>query len=187
MFSNINCEIIINNRVYLLKYIFKLKIKKMIISLLIKRINNKIIRINKYATISIYVRNTLNDLIRTIYFIIKIHIMNDLKINIFIDINIITSKEMLMNLNAKILILIKYQKLQTLIDVIIKSNLYFKRIIRFKFIIFITSNIIVKISIIYNNKNFNNKDFLFKSNCAQNLRLIDKIFIHIVNITILII
>ena len=52
---------------------------------------------------SIYVRNIFNDLIKTICFIMKIHIMNDFKMNILIDINIITSKKMLVNLNVKIL------------------------------------------------------------------------------------
>ena len=61
MFLNINYKIIINNRAYLLKHVFKLKIKKMITSLLIKEINNKIIRINEYATLLIYIRNIFND------------------------------------------------------------------------------------------------------------------------------
>ena len=60
MFLNISYKIIINDRVYLLKHVFKLKIKKIIISLLIKGINNKIIRINEYTTLSIYVRDILN-------------------------------------------------------------------------------------------------------------------------------
>ena len=38
----------------------------------------------------------------------EIHIINNLKINIFININIITLKKMLINLNVKIFILIKY-------------------------------------------------------------------------------
>ena len=41
--------------------------------------------------------------------------------------------------------------------------------------------------IVYNNKNFDNKDFLFESDCAQDLRFIDKIYTHIVDIIILII
>ena len=138
----------------------------MITSLSIKGINNKIIHINKYITISIYIQNTFDNLTKTIYFIIKVYIINNLKINIFIDINIITSKEMLLNLNVKVFTLIKCQKLQTFIDVIIKSNPYFKRTIRFKFITFIISNVIVKVFIAYNNKISNNKNFLFESDCA---------------------
>ena len=61
MFSNIDYKIIINNRAYLLKHVFKLKIKKIIISLLVKGVNNKIIRINEYATLLIYIRDIFND------------------------------------------------------------------------------------------------------------------------------
>ena len=111
MSLNINYDIILNDRAYLFKHVFKLKIKKMIISLSIKRINNKIIYINKYITMLIYVRNIFDNLIKKTCFIIKIHIVNNLKINIFIDINIITSKEMFINLNVKVFILIKYQGL----------------------------------------------------------------------------
>ena len=163
---NINYNIILNNRAYLLKYVFKLKIKKMIILLLIKEVDNKIIHINEYIIISIYIRNTFNNLIKTIYFIIKIYIINNFKINILIDINIITSKKMLMNLNTKILILTKYQELQAFLNVVIKLNSYFKRTIRFKSAIIIISNIIIKMFIIYNNKIFNDKNFLFESDCV---------------------
>ena len=61
--------------------------------------------------ISIYIQSIFNNLIKTTYFIIKIHIINNFKINIFININIMMSKEMLINLNVKIFILIKCQRL----------------------------------------------------------------------------
>ena len=73
---------------------------------------------------------------------------------------------MLLNLNVKVFTLIKCQELQTSIDVIIKLNPHFKRTIRFKFVTFIISSVIVKVFIAYNNKISNNKNFLFESDCA---------------------
>ena len=75
--------------------------------MLIKKVDNKIIRINEYVIMLIYVRNIFDDLIKTIYFIIKVYIINDFKINIFIDIDIMTLKEIFMNLNVKVFILTK--------------------------------------------------------------------------------
>ena len=77
--------------------------------------------------------------------------------------------------------------MQISLDVITKSNSHFKYTIYFKFIIIIALDIIIKVFIVYNNTIFINKDFLFKSDCAQNLKFIDEIFAHIVNVIILII
>ena len=41
----------------------------------------------------------------------KVHIMNNFKINIFINIDIMTSKKIIVNLNVKVFILIKCQEL----------------------------------------------------------------------------
>ena len=51
---------------------------------------NKIININKYVIIIIYVNDVINNIIRIIYFTMKMHFINDLKINIFFETNIIT-------------------------------------------------------------------------------------------------
>ena len=152
------------NWIYLHKNLLNLEIKIIITSLLIKNINNKIININKYIIIIIYIRNTFNRQSKTIYFIIKIYIIDDLKANIFININILILEGIIIDLNIKILIFNKYSKLQILFDIIIKLNPYFKRIIRFKSVIIITPDTTIKIFIIYNNNILYNKDFLFELN-----------------------
>lgn len=52
--------------------------------------NNKVIKSDEYTIIIIYITNLFNSVIRKIYLIIKIHIIKDLKINMFINTNIIT-------------------------------------------------------------------------------------------------
>ena len=52
--------------------------------------NNKIINSNEYIIITIYIDNIVNEIFKIAYLIIKVHIIKNLKINIFINMNIIT-------------------------------------------------------------------------------------------------
>ena len=80
---NFNYNIIFKNRIYLRKQVLNLKIKKIIFIISIERVNNKIININNNITITIYMKNIIDN-------VIKIHVINNFKINIFININTIT-------------------------------------------------------------------------------------------------
>ena len=180
-------EITLNNRAYLLKNVPELKIKKMIFFISIRDVGNKIVNTNKYVIIIAYVNEIINNITKIICFTIKIHFVNDLKINILFETNIMTFQEMIMNLKTRILKFEKCQKLQISIDVIARIQSHFKRIIRNKFSIIIISNIIAKILIVYNDITLKNRDFLFESNCSQNFEFTNEILIHVVNFTILII
>ena len=90
IFSNLKCEITLNNRAYFLKNVFKLKIKKMIFLISIRDVKNKVVNKNKYIIIIVYINNIINDITKTIYFTMKIQFINDFKINILLETNIIT-------------------------------------------------------------------------------------------------
>ena len=92
-----------------------------------------------------------------------------------------------MNLETRIIKLGKCQELKILINVIVEIQSYFKRILRNKFSIIITSNIITKIFIAYNNTISENRDFWFESDCSQIFEFTNEILIHVVNFIILII
>ena len=170
-----------------MKNVPELKIKKMIFFISIRDVGNKIVNTNKYVIIIAYVNEIINNITKIICFTIKIHFVNDLKINILFETNIMTFQEMIMNLKTRILKFEKCQKLQISIDVIARIQSHFKRIIRNKFSIIIISNIIAKILIVYNDITLKNRDFLFESNCSQNFEFTNEILIHVVNFTILII
>ena len=61
--------------------------------------------------IIVYINDIINDIIRIIYFTIKIHFMNDFKVNILLKSNIITFQKTIMNLKTRI---IKFEKCQRL-------------------------------------------------------------------------
>ena len=56
-----------------------------------REVSNKIVQIDKYIIIIIYIIDTIFDITRIASLTIKVYLINNLKINIFIDINIIIS------------------------------------------------------------------------------------------------
>ena len=119
IFSNFECEVTLNNRAYLLKNVFKLKIKKMVFFISIRGVGNKVVNTNRYVMIIVYVNDVINDIIKTICFTMMIYLMNDLKINSLLETNIITPQKMIMNLKTYIIKFGKCQELKISIDVII--------------------------------------------------------------------
>ena len=92
-----------------------------------------------------------------------------------------------MNLNIKTYKFEKYQKLKISIDIIIKFRSNSRRIIRNKINIIIILDAITTISIVYNDKKFQNRDFLFKFDCFQDLDIIKTVFIYVVDFSVFII
>ena len=170
-----------------MKNVSELKIRKMTFFISIRDVKNKIVNTNKYVIMIVYINDVINSITKTVYFTMKMHLINDFKINIFLETNIITPQKITMNLKTRIVKLEKCQRFQISINIIARIQSHFKRTIRNKFSIIIISNIIAKIFIVYNNIILENHDFLFESNCFQNFEFINEVLIHVVNFTILMI
>ena len=66
-------------------FFFNIKISKILFSIFIRNIKNIIYKIDKYVIIIVYIKKkTLNELLIMIKMIMKIHIIDNFKINIFI-------------------------------------------------------------------------------------------------------
>ena len=103
IFLNLECEVTLDDRAYLLKNVFKLKIKKMIFFISIWDVRNKVVNTNKYNIMIVYINDVINNIIKIVYFTMKIHLINDLKVNILFETNIITFQEMTINLKTRII------------------------------------------------------------------------------------
>ena len=97
------CEITFDNRAYFLKNVFELEIKKMIFFISIRGVKNKVVNTNKYIMVTAYVNDVINNITKTACFTMKIHFINDFKINILLETNIITFQKITMNLKTRIL------------------------------------------------------------------------------------
>ena len=83
IFFDFEYEVTLDNRAYLLKNVFELKIRKMVSLISIWGVENKVVNTNKYIIIIAYVNDVINNIIRTICFTMKISLVNDFKVNIF--------------------------------------------------------------------------------------------------------
>ena len=73
---------------YVLYIILKVEIKKiilLILFILIRELENRIVRTNKYIILIIYIDEVFNNIFKIVYFIIEIYLVKNLKVNIFIN------------------------------------------------------------------------------------------------------
>lgn len=128
-----------------------------------------------------YVRESLSDEIAAIaQFQREIHLINDLKIKMLIDIDIMRSKRIQLNLNSRIMQIESCQNLVAAIDIFARSNANVKRVVRSRDRIVILSHTLYEISIKLK-KLFNDRYFMFESDYKQNLKIKDDVYAHIVN------
>ena len=118
---NSECEVIFDDRAYLVKNVSGLEIRKMAFFISVRGVGNKVVSTNEYVMVIVYVNDVINDITRITCFTMKMHLINDLKINILLETNIMTSQEMTMNLKTRIVKLGKCQRLQISIDVIART------------------------------------------------------------------
>ena len=94
--------------------------------------------------------------------IIKTHLIDNLKVNILINNNVLMLQKIkLDSINNKIIIDV-YQNLVVKIKIVIKKDFEIRRAIHIKRIIIISTLLIMLILIIYRDTLLENKDFLFE-------------------------
>ena len=133
---NINYFFTIENRVYVKRTFFFISIQQLKTSLLIQEIENNIHNFNKYIVANLFINNhvVINEkkTSTTNRFLIEIHIVDELKINFFINNNVLNAQQILLNLKTQITTLTNCRNLEIFINIIAKKNVDQKRIIRSK-------------------------------------------------------
>ena len=108
----------------------------MIISLSIREIENNIHNFNEYIVVDLFINNHVvkNEIkiSTTNRFLIEIHIVDELKINLFIDNDVFNAQKTLLNLKTQLTTLINCRNFEIFINIIAKKNVDQKRIIRSK-------------------------------------------------------
>lgn len=80
-------SIILIDYTYLRIVLPNVEIKKILVLILVYSIRNKIIKINKYTLIRIYILGTINRITSKALIIIEVYIVNNLKVNLLINNN----------------------------------------------------------------------------------------------------
>ena len=139
-----------------------MKVQQLISLISIRKINDKLIKINDFVLINLYIIDV--DFIDRFIIIVmttKIHLMNDFDVNMFIDVNVFKFQKMILNFDNNKFI-INNCEIQTNIDSIIRFKSHVKRIIRNQKVYTILFDEIIKILMIFNNDLSINKKFLFE-------------------------
>lgn len=179
-----DCSIIIDDR-KVVKQAFDLVIKRLDRSIFVWDIGNTIHHISEYAMIEICVTSQLkNDftiISHVVKFSMKIHIVNDLKTNILINMNVMRFQKMKLDAKNNTLIIDACKDFVVFIDIVTKLVSNIKRIVRSRKKMTISTHFIVLIPIIYYEDLSNDRDMLFESQCLIELSIDDEIMTYIVD------
>ena len=180
---NIDCFMTITDRKILQQHFSNSVIKQLSSSISMRNIDNIMHHIFDYAVLTLYHDDQLIDKIDVIdKFQIEIHLIDDLKINILIDNDVLIAQQIKLNLAQQIVQLDSCQNHVVLINVLVKQKIEVKRIIRVKNIVIVSIKIIINVSMSYNEDLSIDRDFLFESQCAKYLNDDDDVLTHIIDV-----
>ena len=107
--------------------------------------------------------------------------IDDLKINILVKINIFIFYKFKLNCEFQITIIDNCQNIKIHVRFIIKIYLQVRRIVKTKRLLILFFNFIIEILIIYYNTLLKDRNFLFKSELKYDFDYIDGIYTYIIN------
>ena len=152
-------------------------------SLFVREINDKLIKINNFVMIQLYIDDVdaIKQLITTCV-TTKVHFVNDLKINIFIDVDVLTSQRMSLNFERYIFTIDNCENIKIIIDSINRVKSHVKRIVRIRKTFIVQFDELTYMSMTHRDNLSNDKNFLFEFQCVEHLRHDDDVFAHIIDV-----
>lgn len=136
--------------------------------LLVKDVENKIIRTSKYMFAYICINNIKSDKLIIARFLVKIYLIDNFSVNLFIDIDVIALQIIIFNFKKHTIYIDSY-KVVASINIITGRNTYIKQTIYVKRAFIILFEVLIQISIIYYNKLFIDRNFLFELRYKEHL------------------
>lgn len=151
------------DRQFLMKQTSHMITHCMLLSISVQRLNSTIHNSDHYITVNIYLTNTDE---YTVIITCKIHIVNNLHAKMLIDIDILVTEDIIMNLFHKVVIIESCNNIKVLLTITTKSinQINHKVLVKQQIIILSQNNLVLTV---LQSDLFCNYDFLFKSNCQQ--------------------
>ena len=181
---NFDNSIFMIDRSFLRNILLNHLIQRMIIIISIQKINKNVIKSDEFIIIKITFEE-VNNKEHSIKNVItaKLHVINDFNVNLLIKNDVLISKNMIVDLSRRKLVINNCENLKISIKVKTRKNFHIKRIIRAKQAYIIMFNEIIEISVIWRDRNLsNNRDLLFKSNCFHYLNHENDSYVSIVDV-----
>ena len=153
-------------------------------SLKINDINSSSLFINEYIAMNFVIFDEIDEASTKVCFTRYVHIINNFKINIFLNNDIFDSKDIVIHVDKQKFIVDNCDNFTTSLKIIIKNDddERVKRIIRFQFNYTISTHFCSFIFIKYREFKLSNRDMMFNSNDLKRLRKKNDVFFHLMNV-----
>ena len=186
---NLNCIMSIINRRFFLIEIFNYIVKRISMSVKIRGINNVMMLSSEYIFLKFIIDDTLNEKSIVDKLRRQVHIINDLKTNMFIEFNILDSKRIMLNYVIKQLTIDNCKEMKIFMKITSKRDKINKIICVYDVIVVsFHSRIIIFICFCDKSKLFKNRDLMFMSTKLLNrLNFNDNILNHIIDVNMCIV
>ncbi len=181
---DIECIMTIVNHKFIEFIASNTSIQKMTSLISVQDIKNKIHHFNDFVMLITYIHEFLSDdRLTTTCFRWKIHLINDFRIKILLEIDIMITEKMQLDLNKKIFRINSCQEFTVNIFILTRNLSNLKRIVQIKDWIVISSHALLKVSVLVKkNKLSTDRDLIFKSDYDQDLRQTSNLFTHVVDV-----
>ena len=119
---NTECIMFLVDKQFLCQHLLNLSIQQSVIKITVWDIDNKTHKCQKYVHLNLYLSDVLAETMRLIYIIWDIHLIDNLQTNLLIEINIIDSEQININISFQKTIIEECQGLLTIINIISQKN-----------------------------------------------------------------
>ena len=97
---NTECIMSLINRVFLQKHLSEIIVIKIVSKITMYKIDSQMYKCQKYICLNIYLSNKLNKKAAVVHIVCNVYLMNNLQTNFFININIIESEQISVNISS---------------------------------------------------------------------------------------
>jgi hypothetical protein len=168
---------------YLITIVSKTVILKMPTLINVRSIENALHQSFSYVMLDLYLNEMCNDKKAWAHIRRESHIVNDLKCRLLMSLNIMTFKEMIINLVDKSLIISICENIAISIKINSKSNFRTRRIVHSKESVTVSLNSIISVLIYMRERKLSiNRDFLFEPNhdvFTASLKEMSNLYTHV--------
>ena len=150
----------------------------------INDINAASLFINEYISLNFVIFDELNDKSARVCFIRHLYIVNDFKVNILLDNDILESKDMFVHVDKEKLFVDSCDNFVASLKIIVRNDdgERVKRIIRSQVSIFVSTHFCTTVFIKYREFKLSNRDLIFNFNDVERLNKKDGVFSYIVDV-----
>ena len=178
---NSECQISMRDREFIKKQISDVVYHKLSSLISIREVKRKTVMSFEWIFAKLMFEKALNDVLVLTIITIEIHIIEILKTNLLIVIDVLVLEQMIINFEKQQLHIESCDEFRTIISIKARENSHIKRIVRIKFITQISLKSTTRVSVSYHESISENRNFLFESQYTQNLEIDDEIYAHVVD------